>query len=416
MRNLSLNALWLSLMLSCLCACGSPFLSGSGTYAVKPQIPATAARLATLEPTVSRVSGVRHPFGRALILQGSGFQTALHLGIYDALVEMNRAPDIVVSTCGGSVAAAFIRAYPDRQERMRVLLGVDFHAYLRAIAPTDRMPPSLLFTGAWSDAFTSSLLPAIGLGPLAQADLDLDRPNRALGAPSFLVVTGQAREGSPAPFPRFRETYFTDRDTARYLQNRESTIGRDYPNSRVDVETLTETPDAATAGRVFLASIADPLLFPPVSIQDRHYVTGAINLHPLELARDLADDVTLIYPNEFDTLVESQVFERFFGYDPNVRAQAVRDQDANHWVDLTDVSTRYKSLDLNPHVTLTGAVQSGVPATWREYRERVRELYRLGYERGMEAMQLAPRNSKAIVRVKPKPSLLTTQVRPDRTD
>lgn len=53
--------------------------------------------------------------------------------MYDAAVEAGLAPDLIIGTSGGSIAALIISTYPDRLERNKFIASSRLHEMLLSI-------------------------------------------------------------------------------------------------------------------------------------------------------------------------------------------------------------------------------------------------------------------------------------------
>ena len=92
--------------------------------------------------------------------------------------------------------------------------------------------------------------------------------------------------------PRFKETYFTDEQTAKLLDGFVSPMASYGPASNVEPETEVRTDlDMTTALR---ASISDPFLMEPKQIGNDRYLGGITDLYAIELAKSLADSVMML--------------------------------------------------------------------------------------------------------------------------
>ena len=59
-----------------------------------------------------------HPkYQRCMVFAGGGFRLGIYLGMYAAARDAGRAPDLLLATCGGAVAAPLVQALPDDAQR-----------------------------------------------------------------------------------------------------------------------------------------------------------------------------------------------------------------------------------------------------------------------------------------------------------
>jgi hypothetical protein len=208
----------------------------------------------------------------------------------------------------------------------------------------------------------------------------------------------------------YRETYFTDADTARYLGGRPSAIAQQFPKS--GVKFATQVKLGHTLGDAARASISDPYYINLSHLDGRYFATGAVNLNPIELAQSLADEVIIPFYYPSDPLGQS-AYGTLFGYSIRKRGLQVNRQWATHWVDFSDLTRIKKDFVFDPIVvpSLIGTctdgegcnlspmrVVSGVPVSLGEFQAQLQQQWCYGYERTMEAFQ-QPVGSQAHVRI-----------------
>ena len=51
------------------------------------------------------------PFSRSLLLSGGGTRFALYNGMYAALCDIGKAPELLIASCGGAFATLVINAF-----------------------------------------------------------------------------------------------------------------------------------------------------------------------------------------------------------------------------------------------------------------------------------------------------------------
>ena len=380
----------------------------------------------------SPVTGQGKPFKRALVLTGGGFKFLYFVGMYDALVDSGWAPDLIITTCGASVAAAIIHGEPDRFRRLELIQSqamldaiYGFRLERGGFRDIQRLLRNISrYKTGWDTG--SDVVP--DLFSLAFYDDDPVRlpgwgksfEDRALGAPHLLMVGGIAdfspRDVGTARRGRklYHEAYFTDSIVAPYLQGLRSPVAAAFPGSAVGAPTRTIT--GMPAGDAALISIRDPFLFKPVRRDDTYFVGANINLYPLELARDLADEVVMTFNTGFNDF-EILAIGVSLGYDMNERLRQVTAMPVDRWIDATRGGMR--RFDMDPRM------QYGFPALFRlkanlprdevlpraqgadsgyripaiaDFTRRSLAAYDWGYSRGLEAARLEPGGSTAHVR------------------
>jgi sugar (pentulose or hexulose) kinase len=76
-----------------------------------------------------------YKFKRCMVFAGGGFRFGAYLGMFAAASELNQAPDIVLASCGGAIAAAIIQALPDNAARLAWLCGAPMYRYCSQLQP-----------------------------------------------------------------------------------------------------------------------------------------------------------------------------------------------------------------------------------------------------------------------------------------
>src|SRR4051794_34557702 len=74
----------------------------------------------------------------ALTFSGGGFQTAMFLGMLEGVENQGVHPDVLVSTCGGALAAAIAHVYPHSSDRKKLIESEEFHQFLLSVELTDQ--------------------------------------------------------------------------------------------------------------------------------------------------------------------------------------------------------------------------------------------------------------------------------------
>lgn len=362
------------------------------------------------------------PFKRALVMTGGGFKFLYFVGMYDALVDRGWKPDLLITTCGASVAAAIIHGVPDRHERLKLiqspmmLEGIEgFRLTRGGFRDVERLLRKLsLYRRGWETG--SDVVP--DLFNLAFFDVDpitlpfWQRPftDRAPDAPR-VIIAGSTASFTQADVERprngrklYHEAYFTDPVVAPYLASYTSAIARAYPRSSIGSEVRVFTD--VSIGDAAAISIRDPFLFPPVERNGQVFTGSNINLYPLELARLLADEVMMTFNPAFNGF-ELMAIDVSLGYDMNHRLQAVTASPVDYWIDATNMNVAQFAMDPKVHfgfptlfqlkpnlpVDRTVRVAPGVTAgasyvitAEDDFTRRALIAYDRGYERGLEAL------------------------------
>ncbi len=345
---------------------------------------------------------------RVLVFPGGGFQFAMFLGMLDGLASQGERPDVVIGTCGGSVAAAIATTIPSSADRLAFLESVEFFRVLRGASLQNGGLASVLarlwrLSRAGSsadgvpDLFGDTLL---SLPPRVPAN-ELERPFASSGIRAVILAGRAGFQPAEVGRPRdgrklYRQVFFTDPGTAALLAGLQSPIARRFPDSAVELETavIRDRPPSVAA-RV---GITDPFYVNPVRLDDGHYyLTGAIDLYPLETARHLGKKVYMPFPSGFKSFVERKAIQATFGYDNNERLREVTSGSVARWIDISDAEHMYDQHGFDPQFHLWSlSARARVPASYDEYRRRIRAQWEYGRQRALQAVGQPPQSQTHI--------------------
>ncbi|MDR9778106.1 patatin-like phospholipase family protein, partial [Rhizobium hidalgonense] len=71
------------------------------------------------------------PFNRLLMFSGGGSRFGYYLGAYAALVDHQLIPDIILASCGGSLAAALVDIAPESDQLKQLATSKTLHTMLQ---------------------------------------------------------------------------------------------------------------------------------------------------------------------------------------------------------------------------------------------------------------------------------------------
>ena len=321
-------------------------------------------------------------FKRALIISGGGVSPGVALGIIQGLKDKGWNPDIIITTCGSSIASALLTVYQTNDAALEYAQSQEFQGTLRDIKvhTVSALRMKKVFDrlqyapGEFPDLFDDDLLnfPETGKDFLPYVKF-----TAAPGLPRFIMVAGKANfnpdtEMGDKRTDLYTETYFTDTETAKLLQGFQSPIKESFPSSYL--QSGTEVITDRTVGEAARASISDPFLINPAHLGSDYYFTGAIDLVPLKLAHELADEVISTTPNGFQDY-EDEAVMRAFGFSQRAAANlALQDQTVT-FIDPYNV----KKVSMVPKNFLIW-FHTGVPKIYSHFRNKIQKQYDFGYE------------------------------------
>ena len=359
-------------------------------------------------------------FKRVLVFPGLALNFVQFFGILTGLREMNWTPDLIIGSCGGGMAAMIAQAFPDSFSLKKFVESEDFFS-LMAEGRIDSRSMGTVLTARlghilldekrfdshkrlnFPSLFSHTLLD-VPFKPLSVQDFYVPfgaDPFRIVVLGSRILFSPQEQNKPRNRHDLFQEVYFTDSVTAQAIGNFYSPVAQSFPRSTVAAQTdvITGVP-VAVAVR---GGVADPYFMSPQTIEGKSYITGAIDLHPLELAQRLGREVVSIFPGGANAL-EVATVKSVFGYDPRQRIRQISAYNIDHWVDLTANDIVQKKYNLNPRPGLSTSpprllVRSGLPDRFgTEFKAKVEGQWKMGYDRAIEALK-QPAFSKAHIRV-----------------
>lgn len=369
------------------------------------------------------------PFQRALVFSGGGFSVPAYIGMYDAAIENGFYPDVVIGTCGSSISVALINAFQDKHERLAFLYSPRFQRFLR-------LPQTK--TGAFNGLL--HLLYQLNNSPEGEPGskvLDMfgttlfHLPNQLEVGAKFrhpiqrslsrtVIIAAETNSLSPASVGKtftpnkkyFKETVFTDTETARFLEGAPSQTGTMFPRSRV-APTLNIRTDFSLQDAV-RASVAEPFLMNPKRKDGKYYFGSYVNLFPVTIAKRLASEIAMTVPSIAETTTDQTILHSY-GFSANKQSYCMRTQKGiQHFIDITDKNKIDNTLGMAYKIKASAsapgwiAFRNTVPEDHREYRLRMQAMYRWGYRRMVEALR-KPEGSQSHLRNPTQPGLYECQ-------
>jgi hypothetical protein len=207
----------------------------------------------------------------------------------------------------------------------------------------------------------------------------------------------------------YQEVFFTDADIAKRLEGFVSPIGLGFPKSAVKLETRAYSN--VSVGDALRASISDPYLMEPVQINGEAFIAGSIDLYPIEVGYELANETVAVFPEGLGFIEQSAIESSFgiphvsnwspfqlFGLNHNARIRQYTSFYSRYWVDDSDFSEAEDNLFTPVALSiLENRVSTSIPEDLDEFDRMIQAQWELGYRRGQEALRQLP-NSKAHIR------------------
>lgn len=341
-----------------------------------------------------------HQYERCLVLAGGGFRFGYYLGIHAAAEDMGHAPDLLLATCGGAVAAAVIARLPDAAARKQWLASREMHAFFAGLQSTARATPLPMLGRAvrrWMRRAPAPLIPDLFDDYLFDLPASLPLPPAsglalpALPAPAVAIVGGRLLFGrEEVGQPRgaralFVETVFGDARVAR-LADGTPAAAADARWSDGAIAPVVQADSAMPLEDAVRTSLSDMFYFRCHQHAGSHYTGGVIDLFPIELARRLAASVAMERKGRLNPWLVAPAWREVLGIEGAARLRAVHEQDADVWIDTADVAQALRGHGLKKAIRWReNRLRLIAPASYDDYRAQVEAQWQYGYRKGHAA-------------------------------
>ncbi|MFZ6846733.1 patatin-like phospholipase family protein [Undibacterium sp. RuRC25W] len=345
---------------------------------------------------ISTGSQSEQHYQRCLVMAGGGFRFGYYLGIYAACQERGRTPDVILASCGASIAGTIIHHLPDNAQRLAWLTSPPMHTFWRGL---EANPEKSLFKAIGDvarralfandvkripDLFKDYLFDIPAVLPLPENTFYKGAPDLAIVAGRLLFSSsdvGQLRAGRKL----YAETIFANQRVAGLLDGMTSPLaGSEWSHSAVAKELIfeTQTP-VADAVR---ASIADMYYFRCHQIGNHHYLGGVLDLFPIEIARKLGREVIMERKGLYNKFIDLPALRLVLGIHGNQRLHKVFQQQADYWVDTADMEKALVKHQIGKQLFwLRNRLALKIPERHEDFVEMIHLQWRYGYQKAMLA-------------------------------
>ncbi|MGQ0710218.1 MAG: patatin-like phospholipase family protein [Rhodoferax sp.] len=333
-------------------------------------------------------------YQRCMVMGGGGFRYGIYLGMYAAACEVGQCPDLVLATCGASLAAALIRTVPDDAGRRAWMASPEMYAYccgFRSVAPLHRtlwqlvcralqQAPAPRIPDLFGEyLFEPSLeLPAFS-PPLSPMETDVAIiGSRLLFGPQDAGQTRGQRK-------LFEETVFCSPRVAQLLQGLPSPFAHARWGNTAVAATLATDTDMPLAQAVRI-SVSDMYYFPVYAYGGACYMGGVVDLFPIELAQRLAHEIAIEHKPGFAQLTAAPAWRAVLGVNANQRRRHVHAQRADVWIDTSDIGAALPTQGLRKTIGWRkNRVGLSAAPSYAEFAHNVQAQWDYGYQRAMQA-------------------------------
>lgn len=317
------------------------------------------------------------PYNSVQLFSGGGTRFGYYLGSYAALYEQGHKPELILATCGGSLAALLVDLAPEPQQLKALMQSREFYEVIRASQPRRPLTnkaKTLGLSTQYPDYFYNALkrwrltrqphkltqrqvneshdellaeLQHLAMFAMGQDDEWLNalaklKNNSAvldakqnttdiamiasrllpsMANPHINVTSVPLKKSNPV---QLQEILFAPNKLTDYpkLSAELTCPTHPYAPHRITREVHTSYDwDIRQAVR---ASMADMYYLQPTYIDNLGWcLGGVINLTPIELACQLGQTVFAETKSPYDKHLAAPAIQRVFGFDPNERLNQV---------------------------------------------------------------------------------------------
>lgn len=336
-------------------------------------------------------------YQRCMVFAGGGFRFGIYLGMYAAARDAGRAPDVLLASCGGAIAATIIEALPNDTQRLAWISSPQMYRFWCSLQSAPQA--SLSNTLAQAARRKLSRRPALRVPDLFNDYLfdvpaQLPLPPAAQNPEIDVAIMGGKLLFGPDDVGQMRgqrklfvQTVLCNTRSAALLDGMPSPFESPVWGSHAVAAGVT-TDSSLSVAEAARLSITDFYYFACHRHGADHYIGGVVDLFPIEAAHRLADEVMLEFKESFDQAFSIPAWRAVLGLDGNQRLRYVNAQPADVWFDTSDVSIALarqqvqKKIDWRRNrITLTP------PESYAIYMQHMQDQWDYGYQRGREALQ-----------------------------
>ena len=336
-----------------------------------------------------------------MVLAGGGFRFGAYLGMHAAACDAGKRPDILLASCGGAIAAAIIHALPDESSRKQWLCSQQMYDYCRRSRSTPHAALYRVLLRAAQRRFNKRLAPVI---PDIFAEYLFEPPAIAIPLPPVVPFAGQpalAIVGAKVLFTPsevgkargtqklFAETIFASAHAHNLLEQQPVAVSQGTClNSAIASQLNLE--DIYPLASTVLISTADVVYFPTVSHLGQRYSGGAIDLFPIEIAKQLATEIIMELKGPLDQNFAQPAWRSVYGIDGNARLAQVQENCSNVgadiWIDTRDIRQKLRTEQVQKKLDWrNGRIRLVAPKTHTEFVAQMQAQWQYGYQCGSAA-------------------------------
>jgi hypothetical protein len=343
-----------------------------------------------------------------MVMGGGGFRFGIYIGMYAALRQAGKAPDVLLASCGGAIAAAIIHNLPDPAAQRAWLSSPEMYRFWCGLKSTENavlLGTLLRAAKRKLSSASAPVIPDLFNDYLFEIPLQLPFPP-ATGTPQVDVAiiggkllfdeadAGQPRNGRKL----YAETVFCGERAAAALQGMDSPLAdARWGEHAVAREMLIDS--SATVAEAARISIADMLYFRCQPYRGGEYIGGVLDLFPVEIARKLGDEVIMEFKEAFDQVFSIPAWRTVLGVDGNARLRYANTHLADMRIDSSDVSVVLEKQQMQQKLDwLRNRIELAMPPSYETFVQHMTDQWQYGHDRAQEALARPARQHPPIRR------------------
>ncbi|CAM3978325.1 patatin-like phospholipase family protein [Psychrobacter arenosus] len=366
------------------------------------------------------------PYNSVQLFSGGGTRFGYYLGSYAALYERGHRPELILATCGGSLAALLVDLAPEPQQLQALMQSREFYEVIRASQPRRPLTnkaKTLGLSTQYPDYFYNALkrwrlarqphklsqrqvkeshdellaeLQHLAMFEMGQNDEWLEALAQLKGSatPTSTVqdkvqnttdiamiasrllpsVARPRQDANAVPLiepnsVQLQEILFAPNKLTNYPKLSAELTCPTYPYAPHRITREVHTSYDWDIRQAVRASMADMYYLQPTHIDDLGWcLGGVINLTPIELACQLGQTVFAETKSPYDKHLAAPAIQRVFGFDPNERLNQV------HSHTHSGVSSRTLDSDSHGHRSKAQTTAQSTGIHWLPFADNGKAL------------------------------------------
>ncbi|MFC0168636.1 patatin-like phospholipase family protein [Pseudoduganella danionis] len=337
------------------------------------------------------------PYQRCMVLGGGGFRFGIYIGMYAALRAAGQAPDVLLASCGGAIAATIIHHLPDPAAQRAWLSSQAMYQFWCSLRSTPQANLAGTLLAAARRKLSSANAPVIPdlfgdylfeIPPQLPFPPDSGQPEVAVAIIGGKLLFDASEIGQPRRERKlFAETVFCDARSAALLAHMKAPLSSArWGQHAIANELLLE--QGATLDQAARISIADMYYFRCQPYNGDEYIGGVLDLFPVEIARRLGHEVIMEFKEAFDQVFSIPAWRAVLGINGNARLRYANTHLADIRIDSSDVSHTLARQQLQQKLHWRrNRIELTMPPTYEEFVRFMDDQWQFGYDRAEEALR-----------------------------